>query len=195
LFSLDFLTCNALPRPRRVRPAATGVVASISRGNFAALNGASMFSDYNPQDFLPVIGVGGMAGAAVIAGTAAMSYYAPADASYRYQSQIPGSPDASDNLLGDMRTQVLLASLLAGPFAAARGMYTVAGVLGVLGTSAMFSLVSSEGQRWAESGEYFGISLPALPAMKEDAAAIAAPQEPATAADAISGMHYGRMHY
>ena len=95
-----------------------------------------------------------------------------------------------------MRTQVLLASLVAGPFAAARGMYAVAGVLGVLGTSAMFSLVSSEGQRWAESGEYFGISLPALPAMKEDAAAIAAPAaEPETAADAISGMHYGRMHY
>jgi hypothetical protein len=154
--------------------------------------------DFTPREFLPLVGAGGAAGAGVILGTAAMSYYAPADAGYRFQSRIPGSPDASENLLGDMRTQVLLASLLAGPFAASRGMFMVAGALGLLGTSALFSLVGSEGQRWAESGEYFGISLPALPAMDAapatiEATAIEAPAS-VPAAEAVGAMHYAGMY-
>ena len=153
--------------------------------------------DFTPREFLPVIGAGGAAGALLIGGTAAMSYYAPADTGYRFQSRIPGSPDASENLLGDMRTQVLLASLLAGPFVASYNMFVASG-LGVLGAAALFSLVSTEGQRWAESGEYFGISLPALPSMDAAPAAIPAPANGSIpAAEAVSGMHsaIGGMHY
>lgn len=159
-----------------------------------------MFPDYAPQDFLPLIGAGGLAGAGVIAGTAAMSYYATADDGYRLQGI---GPDADENLLGDLRLQVLTASLLAGPFAASQGFLWAAGAMGILGTSALFSLVSTEGQRWAESGEYFGISLPALPAMPvmgdgatealPAPAAPAAPAEPDTAAEAVSGV-FGRMY-
>jgi len=144
-----------------------------------------MLNDLTPRE---IFGFGLGTSVALLGGTAAMSYYATPENNYRVQGFFDKDGELPW-LFGDLRVQVLLASIFGAPFMP----WMVQGALGILGTSALFSIVSTEGQRWAESGEYFGISLPALPAMDESPApAIAAPA--ADAAPQVGGMHYAGMH-
>lgn len=124
-------------------------------------------SAYTPQIFF------GLGGAATLFASGAMSYYADEADGYR----VPGYMAEPGNitLITDLRTQVIgLSVLLAGigmrvPFAG-----LLVPVSGALGAAALMSLVSTEGQRWAEGDGYFGINIPALPAL---------PGQPAKAAE------------
>lgn len=119
-----------------------------------------MGDDINARAFL-TLGAGGL----TLASAAVMSYYASAEDDYRYGYFANEAGDIP--LWGDARFLLAAGSLFIGPALYMRGMMGLASAVGILGAGSLFSLASSEGQRWQESGEFFGLKLPALPAMEE----------------------------
>jgi hypothetical protein len=99
--------------------------------------------------------------AGVLAGTAAMTYYASSAEGFRYGMKVDGEVP----LWGDVRVWVAVGGVVAGRMLAGR-MATAANILGL---SAVASLTATEGIRWAEDGTFFGLTLPQLPQLPEAA--------------------------
>lgn len=107
----------------------------------------------------------GAAGLGVLAGSAAMSYYANAEDDYRFGPEFLKTESGETPIYGDMRVILAVLSIPAAGWLAGAGMMKLAGLSGVLGASAVISFATSEGQRWRESGKFLGVNAPALPAL------------------------------
>jgi len=107
----------------------------------------------------------GAAGVGVLAGSAAMSYYANAEDDYRFGPNFLKTEGGETPFYGDMRVILAVLSVPLAGYLAGVGMMKLATLSGVLGASAVISFATSEGQRWHESGKLFGLNVPALPAL------------------------------
>ena len=107
----------------------------------------------------------GAAGLGVLAGSAAMSYYATADDDYRFGPEYLKTDSGETPFYGDMRVLVAVLSVPLAGYLAGAGMMKLATLSGVPGASAVISFATSEGQRWRESGKLLGLNAPALPAL------------------------------
>ena len=136
-------------------------------------------NDWTSRTFMGVAGLG------VLAGSAALSYYANAEDDYRFGPEWMKTESGETPIWGDMRVILAVLSVPLAGWAAGAGMLKLAGLTGVLGASAVISFATSEGQRWRESGKLLGIDAPALPALPGFDGGIAA--APAIAVAPLAG--------
>ena len=102
--------------------------------------------------------------AGVLAGTAAMTYYASSADGFRFGMAQEGGDVP---LWGDVRVWVGVGGMVAARMLSGR----LATASHILSLSAIASLTATEGIRWAEDGTFFGLSLPGLPELPDTAQA------------------------
>ena len=113
--------------------------------------------EWGPRVFM------GLSGLGVLAGAAAMTFYATPEEGYRFGPQALRDAEGEVPLWGDTRFLVAAASFVGAGVAFVQDNNMLAGTLGILGASAVASLVSTEGIRWREDGKLLGLEVPQLP--------------------------------
>ena len=124
--------------------------------------------EWSPKIFM------GLSGLGVLAGTAAMTFYATPEEGYRFGPEMTRDADGEVPLWGDTRFLVAVASFIGAGVAFVQDSNLLANSLGILGAASVASLVSTEGIRWREDGKLFGVEIPQLPVPGESAAPVVA---------------------
>ena len=109
----------------------------------------------------------GAAGLGVLAGASALTFYATPEEGFRFGPEMLRDADGEVPLYGDTRFLLAVASIATAGWALVQDIPMLAAASGILGTSAVASLVSTEGIRWREDGKLFGIEVPQLPVPAE----------------------------